>query len=181
VGDDDYTDARYAALNADVVTLLGERPLGPLEVRTAMALLRISRHVERIGDHCVNLAKLVPLDGHFPPTNLTLLHEIGRMGGLAHALLWQAKLALAERNVELAEGLVERDQELNHLNRVCFRLALRVGDNPDAREWAMHMVLAARWLERIGDNAVDIGEAAAFIATGAAREFTGTAGEPVPT
>lgn len=37
----------------------------------------------------------------------------------------------------------------------------------------MHMMLAARWLERIGDNAVDIGEAAVFISTGRPREFAG--------
>ena len=46
------------------------------------------------------------------------------------------------------------------------------GEDPDTREWAMHMVLAARALERIGDNAVDIGEQTAFVVTGLFREFS---------
>jgi phosphate transport system protein len=172
VGDDDYTDARYVELNTGVIAVLGGQALGGADLRTAIALLRVSRHVERIGDHCVNLAKLVALGGSAAVTNPVMLQRIARMGRLAHGQLWEAKIALVERDVELAEQLVVRDQELNRLNRACFRLALEIGEDAEAREWAMHMMLAARWLERIGDNAVDIGEAAAFIATGEAREFT---------
>src|SRR5437764_695497 len=43
---------------------------------------------------------------------------------------------------------------------------------PDTREWAMHMTLVARALERIGDNAVDVGEQTAFVVTGLFREFS---------
>jgi phosphate transport system protein len=53
-----------------------------------------------------------------------------------------------------------------------FRIALDIGDDPDTREWAMHMMLVARALERIGDNAVDIGEQVAFVVTGQFREFS---------
>ena len=53
----------------------------------------------------------------------------------------------------------------------CFRLALEIGDDADRREWAMHMMLVARCIERIGDNAVDIGEQTAFVVTGLFREF----------
>ena len=45
-------------------------------------------------------------------------------------------------------------------------MAIEIGDDPDTREWAMHMILVARALERIGDNAVDIGEQVAFVVTG---------------
>ena len=57
------------------------------------------------------------------------------------------------------------------MNRDVFRLALEIGDDADTREWAMHMMLIARCLERIGDNAVDIGEQTAFVVTGLFREF----------
>jgi phosphate transport system protein len=84
----------------------------------------------------------------------------------------QAKIAFAKRDVALAEDLVRQDDAIDALNRECFRLALDIGDDPDTREWAMHMMLVARSLERIGDNAVDIGEQTAFIVTGLFREFT---------
>jgi phosphate transport system protein len=51
-------------------------------------------------------------------------------------------------------------------------LGLDIGDDVDRREWAMHMTLVARCLERIGDNAVDIGEQTAFVVTGLFREFS---------
>jgi phosphate transport system protein len=79
----------------------------------------------------------------------------------------------------MAEDLVTRDEVLNRLNRECFQLAIEIGDDPDTREWAMHMMLVARWLERIGDNAVDIGEQTAFVVTGLFREFT-DASHPEP-
>ena len=60
---------------------------------------------------------------------------------------------------------------VDRLNRDCFRLALEIGDDADKREWAMTMLLAARAIERIGDNAVDIGEQVAFVVTGLFREF----------
>ena len=63
------------------------------------------------------------------------------------------------------------DDVVDDLNRECFRLALEIGDDADQREWAMTMMLAARAIERIADNAVDIGEQVAFVVTGLFREF----------
>ena len=60
---------------------------------------------------------------------------------------------------------------IDDLNKECFELAVEVGDEKDVREWAMTMMLVARALERIGDNAVDIGEQVAFVVTGLFREF----------
>ena len=64
-----------------------------------------------------------------------------------------------------------QDDEVDRLNREVFRLALEIGDDDDTREWAMTMMLVARALERIGDNAVDIGEQVVFVVTGLFREF----------
>ena len=71
----------------------------------------------------------------------------------------------------MAQDLVRQDDVVDNLNRDCFRLALEIGDDADKREWAMTMLLAARAIERIGDNAVDIGEQVAFVVTGLFREF----------
>ena len=83
----------------------------------------------------------------------------------------QCKQAFERRDVGLAEDLVRQDDEIDRLNRASFARALDIGDDPDTREWAMHMMLVARCLERIGDNAVDIGEQTAFVVTGLFREF----------
>ena len=64
-----------------------------------------------------------------------------------------------------------RTTSIDNLNKRVLRLALEIGDDADTREWAMTMMLVARALERIGDNAVDIGEQVAFVVTGLFREF----------
>ncbi len=142
------------------------------DLRLVAALLHVIRHVERMGDQCVNIAKLVPLAGHDAPAHTDMLGNIAEMGGQTRSLVSQTKEAFARRDVGLAEDLPRQDDVIDQLNRDAFRLALELGDDVDRREWAMHMMLAARALERIGDNAVDIGEQTAFVVTGLFREFT---------
>ncbi|HEV2974775.1 MAG TPA: PhoU domain-containing protein, partial [Solirubrobacteraceae bacterium] len=134
--------------------------------------LHVIKHIERMGDQCVNIAKLIPLSGHDPPRDDELVRLTEQMGRLATSEVSQAKQAFALRDIALAEDLVRQDEEINRLNRECFRRALDIGDDVDRREWAMHMILIARCLERIGDNAVDIGEQVAFVVTGLFREFS---------
>jgi phosphate transport system protein len=76
------------------------------------------------------------------------------------------------RNLGLAEDLVRQDEEVNLLNREVFQRAVEIGTDADRREWAMAMMLISRAIERIGDNAVDIGEQVAFVVTGLFREFS---------
>ena len=122
-----------------------------------------------------SIATLLPLAGHDPPVQREILDRTIAMGRFARAEVVQCKRAFAERDVAMAEDLVARDREVNRLNREIFRLAIEVGDDADTREWAMLMTLAARAFERVGDNAVDIGEQTAFVATGLFREFSDTA------
>jgi phosphate transport system protein len=143
------------------------------------ALLHVIRCVERMGDQCVNVAKLVPLSGYEAPKDKDILDWIERMGQLARSQVSQAQQAFATRNVELAQDLVRQDAEINSLNRAIFRRAVDVGDNAELREWAMFMVLVARCLERIGDNTIDIAEQIVFVVTGLFREFA-DASAPVP-
>src|SRR5436305_1124671 len=70
---------------------------------------------------------------------------------------------------------------IDNMNRECFQAALEVGDEIDRPKWTMTMLLVARALERIGDNAVDVGEQVAFVVTGLFREFEDAShpGEPL--
>jgi phosphate transport system protein len=171
IDDDDRIDGRYLEVHQGVLSLLARQAPVATDLRVVAAILHVIKHVERMGDQCVNMAKLVPLAGHEPPADERLLQNIGRMGDQAKRQVVQSKLAFARRDVELAQDLVRQDDQIDKLNRDCFHIALEIGDDPDRREWAMHMMLVARCLERIGDNAVDIGEQTAFVVTGLFREF----------
>ncbi len=97
---------------------------------------------------------------------------VERMGALARSEVSQSKQAFLLRDADLAEDLVRQDEQINQLNKECFRRAVEIGNNSDVREWAMTMMLISRAIERIGDNAVDIGEQVAFVVTGLFREFS---------
>jgi phosphate transport system protein len=172
IADDDRLDGRYLEVNQGILSLLALQAPVAGDLRVVAALLHVIKHIERMGDQCVNIAKLVPLAGHEPPVREEVLAKLGRMGQFARSETLQAKAAFATRDVELARDLVRQDREINRLNREIFQMAVTVGDDPDTREWAMHMVLVARALERVGDNAVDIGEQTAFVVTGLFREFS---------
>jgi phosphate transport system protein len=172
IADDDRLDGRYLEVHQGILSLLALQAPVAGDLRLVAALLHLIKHVERMGDQCVNVAKLIPLSGHEPPVREEILSKLVQMGQAARAEVVQCKRAFAERNVEMAEDLVERDRDVNRLNREVFRIAVEVGDDLDTREWAMTMILVARAFERVGDNAVDIGEQTAFVVTGLFREFT---------
>jgi len=171
VADDDRIDGRYLEVHQALITLLATQSPVATDLRLISALLHVLKNVERMGDQCVNICKMIPLTGNEPPADEEMVKMILAMGGQTKALISQAKRAFADRDVELARDLVIQDDAVDDLNRECFRHALQIGDDADRREWAMTMLLAARAIERIGDNAVDIGEQVAFVVTGLFREF----------
>jgi phosphate transport system protein len=172
IADDDRIDGRYLEVHQGVLSLLAREAPVATDLRLAAAILDVIKHVERMGDQCVNIAKILPLSGTTPPTHEDMRTKIAEMGAQARSEVAQAKIAFEHRDVALAQDLVRQDERINRLNREVFKLALEIGDDPDRREWAMLMLLMARAIERIGDNAVDIGEQVAFVVTGLFREFT---------
>ena len=172
VNDDDRIDGRYLDVHQGILSLLALQAPVAGDLRRIAALLHVIMHVERMGDQCVNIAKVLPLVGHEPPSDDAMLDRIMRMGAFARSQVSQAKQAFQLRDVALAEDLVRQDEQINKLNREVFKLAVDVGTDADRREWAMTMMLVARAIERIGDNAVDIGEQVAFVVTGLFREFS---------
>jgi len=171
VADDDRIDGRYLEVHQALITLLATQSPVATDLRLISALLHVLKNVERMGDQCVNICKVIPISGTEPPADEEMVQLILSMGRQTRTLITQAKRAFEERNVEMARDLVVQDDVVDNLNRDCFRLALELGDDADKREWAMTMLLAARAIERIADNAVDIGEQVAFVVTGLFREF----------
>jgi phosphate transport system protein len=172
IADDDRIDGRFLEVHQGILSMLARQAPVAGDLRLVAALLHVIKHVERMGDQCVNIAKLIPLSGHEPPRRDEILAKLLQMGRFARDEVLQSRAALDRRDAALAESLVSQDRDINRLNREIFQLAVDAGDEYDVREWSMHMTLVARAYERIGDNAVDIGEQVAFVVTGLFREFT---------
>src|SRR5947208_505722 len=133
IADDDRVDGRYLEVHQGILSLLALQAPVAGDLRLVAALLHTIKHIERMGDQCVNIAKLIPLSGHEPPVRQELLARLLRMGALARSEVAQCKQAFAARDVALAEDLVRQDQEVNRLQREAFQSAIDVGDDPDTR------------------------------------------------
>ena len=172
IADDDRIDGRYLEVHQGILSLLALQAPVASDLRVVAALLHVIKHAERMGDQCVNIAKVLPITGYEAPVDEEMLGVIEKMGALARSEVSQSKQAFLLRDVALAEDLVRQDEEINVLNRSVFQRAVEIGTDQDRREWAMTMMLVARALERIGDNAVDVGEQVAFVVSGLFREFS---------
>ena len=177
IADDERIDRRYVEVHQGILSLLARQAPVAGDLRIVAALLHVIRCLERMGDQCANIAKLVRLSGDVAAKDEGVLGTIERMGQVARSQLSQATEAFATRNVTVAQNLVGLNGEINRLNREIFNRAVETGDDLEVREWAMFMVLVARCLERVAGNTVDIAEQTVFVVTGLFREF---AGEPQP-
>jgi len=166
IADDDRIDGRYLEVHQGILSLLALQAPVANDLRLVAALLHIIRSVERMGDQCVNIAKLVTLSGDNPPKDKDLLKLIERLGELTRSQASQAKEAFATRRVALARDLVGEHVEIFRMNRQIFNRAVEIGNDFETREWAMFMILIARALERIADNTVDVAEQTTFVVTG---------------
>ena len=169
--EDDVLDGRYLEVHQRLLTMIATQAPVASDLRLISALLHVMKNMERMGDQCVNIAKILPIVGHDPPADERMSKNIFTMGKQVRSLITQVKRAFADRDVALARDLVRQDDVVDNLNKECFQIAIEIGDDHDRREWAMTMILVARALERVGDNAVDIGEQIAYVVTGLFREF----------
>src|SRR4030081_2441318 len=67
IADDDRIDGRYLEVHQGILSLLALQAPVAGDLRVVAALLHTINHLERMGDQCVNIAKLIPLSGHDPP------------------------------------------------------------------------------------------------------------------
>ena len=117
VADDDRIDGRFLEVHQGILSMLARQAPVASDLRTVAALLHVIKHAERMGDQCVNIAKLLPISGHEPPVHEELRGRVSRMGLLARSQVLQAKEAFLSRDIALAEDLVRQDEAINALNR----------------------------------------------------------------
>jgi phosphate transport system protein len=176
---DDEVDERYLALERAVeMTLARQTPVAS-DLRLVLAVLHNALHLERMGDQCVTIAKLTKLSSHLG-TQQAIVEGLVDMGDRCAEMVKVALSAFASRDVEQARELHQLDELIDNANRQVFHDVLRYVNDAEALEWGMRQITAARCFERIGDNAVDIGEQTAFLATGKFAEFTDASHDPRP-
>jgi phosphate transport system protein len=168
---DDEVDACYFRIETGIHSLLARQAPAAADLRLVLAILHVNLHLERMADYCVTVAKLTKLVAGVE-ADPTLVEAFEEMGERAEEMIGVALESLSERDIGLAESLVELDELIDRANRRAVKQVISLGGDEELREWGLRMLLVSRCLERIGDHAVDIGEQTAYLLTAEFREFT---------
>ena len=166
---DDDIDQSCFDVQHQVEQLLARQTPVAGDLRLVLAILYSNLHLERMGDQCTTIAKLTRLTEGLS-ADPVLLEGFREMGERAEEMTRVAMQSLHDRDASLAESLMDLDELIDRANRRVVGRVLELGHHN--LEWGVRMVLVSRCFERVGDNAVDIGEQTSFLVTGEFREFT---------
>jgi phosphate transport system protein len=180
VDGDDPIDDLYLEIDHGILQLLALQSPVAADLRLVSAILHSCLHLERIGDQAVNIAKIHLITRELPRSE-PMVQQLDEMGIQVVSMIRTVMESFARRDLALCMKIPELDDPVDRLNRRMHLEALKLADDPRSLDWGMHMNLAARALERVGDNAVDIAEQVSFLLTGEFREFTDASHEvPAP-
>ena len=157
-------DAQREIADTIVSTIATQSPVAR-DLRFLMGLDHVAFELERIGDHAASIAKQVRFLATEPPLHETM--TLTQMGRLAADQVRGIVSALIDVDDKLAREVAARDDEIDHLYRSLFAdLIDLMRTDPRTVERGTRLILAAHWVERIGDRVTNIGEAVVYLATG---------------
>lgn len=171
IDSDDEIDDRYLDVEHRTLQLLALQTPVASDLRLLSAMLHINLHLERIGDQAVNIAKIY-LSVKDSIGSQTVVSHIHEMGDIVRPMIRTAMEAFRARDLELCLKLPEMDDPVDRLNLGMYEEVAALRGDPGQLEWGLRMLVLARNLERVGDNAVDVAEQVGFLMTGEFREFT---------
>jgi phosphate transport system protein len=163
-GDEEINALQVQAMDHIVLTIATQQPVAR-DLRFLLALDRIGYELERIGDSIANVAKRArelapepPLEGH------AVIPEMGRIAG---QFLADTIRALVDADAAAARQVATSDDDIDALYHRCVdRLVELAKASPDNVERAMKLLIAARYMERIGDHITNIAEDVVFVSSG---------------
>jgi phosphate transport system protein len=144
-------------------------PLVAGDLRFTQGLMRATVEMERVGDESKKIARfaLRLLNGE-PHEPVTLVAQsLRHMAVLGVDMLRMAVRALDESNLQLAQQVIKRDEELDREFEAAMRrvLTLVMEGEPYLRS-TIDTVFALKGLERIGDHSKNIAEQVVFMIQG---------------
>lgn len=162
VAEDMAIDRLELQVESQCLNFLGLQQPVARDLRFLVAAIRISNHLERIGDHAVNIAQSAARLSSLPA--MKPFDDLTRMAERTVAMLRDAVSAWLDHNTLLAKQICERDSEIDTLKAQIFaKLTTMMLHDPEAVPRALEQVLVSRNLERIADLATNIAEETIFV------------------
>ena len=144
--------------------LLHQAPIAH-DLRSVSAALKMITDLERIGDQAIDIAEMsIYLEQKEQIFNMTHIDEMAKQ---ASEMVTAAIDAFVKSDLELAKSVAKSDDIIDSLfNEVKSETVDIIHQNKELGIQAIDMVMIAKYLERIGDHAVNICEWVAFSLTG---------------
>lgn len=147
-----------------VMTIATQQPVAR-DLRFLMGLDHVAFELERMGDHASGIAKQVRRMVGDPP--IRELRDLARIGNLAADQVRGVVTALIDVDDVLAREVAAKDDEIDHGYKTVFAEILDLmRADPRNVEPGTRIILAAHWVERIGDRVTNVAEDVVYLATG---------------
>jgi phosphate transport system protein len=165
--EDQRIDTLEAEIEAHAIRMIALRQPMAADLREAIAAIKISIDLERIGDLAKNIAKrAIVLQNDFEGAN-RLIQGISRMGRLAQRQLKHVLDAYSNREAQAAMEVWRDDEEIDAMYNSVFReLLTYMMEDPRTIGVSTHLLFVAKNIERIGDHATNIAETVSYLVTG---------------
>ena len=165
IDDDSRLDSLEVLIDNECIRILVTRQPAAIHLRFVLAMLKINTDLERIGDLAANIAKeTLRLKGR---TLIKPLIDIPRMASIGVEMIKDSFVSLTEKNVEIAEMVIEKDKEIDALNLQIYREFFSyMLEDPRKISESLGLIMVAKALERVGDHATNIAERVIFYIKG---------------
>ncbi|NWK57417.1 phosphate signaling complex protein PhoU [Verrucomicrobiaceae bacterium N1E253] len=161
IADDDDEDRLEIEIDRMGMNLIIKfRPLAS-DLRMVIASMKTSSHLERISDQAVSIAKRARKMLKNPE-----LHELSQIEGLyqvSAGMLADALIAYTDNNTQMALKVIEQEKSLKKTHKTTSRALSKKleGETSQYRDY-LDLVFICRWLERVGNLAINIAEDVVF-------------------
>jgi len=163
IAGDDEIDNFVVKIEENGIDLLARQSPVAIDLRTIIVIMRLSQHLERVGDLCVNISKATKnLEGY--TLSPWIRENMNEMFERSTKMILRAIEAFKKHDIAMAEELTKMDDTVDRINRSFLTSTNR--ESEEEIDLIIRVVMIARFLERVADHAVDIGESVRYMVTG---------------
>ena len=146
--------------------LLRQQPVAG-DLRRISTTMKVVTDVERIGDHASDIAEIIPHLVTVRKEGDPAVSQAIRMGQKAHKMILDALNALTSEDEQAALRVIAADDEVDYdFNAIKHTLAQEIAADPGKVDAALDLLMVIKYLERIGDHAVNLAEWVEFVRSG---------------
>ena len=164
-------DARINNMERDIehrcmTLLLRQQPVAG-DLRRISTAMKVVTDVERIGDHASDIAEIIPHLVTVRKEGDPAVSQAIKMGQKAHKMILDALNALTSEDEQAALRVIAADDEVDYdFNAIKHQLAQEIAEDPGKVDAALDLLMVIKYLERIGDHAVNVAEWVEFVCSG---------------